>query len=1026
MLSTSCAALSQPSAASVPPPPVDDRINTEASFPNDGLVRLIVTPIAETTTTSTPADSSVEDSTTTTDGPVPTTGAAPVPTDPSSLVLTPRMVAAMPPDAVLEERDGEVGYVDVDGTFVAFDLAALQPAPAAEAEPEAEAEPAVEIEPLYGNPYIDELATDPAVENIIVIGNGTYGVETSDPSVIDPAIFDTVEDVPFGIAQDQYEQYQWHLENDGSSLRRVSGETQIEDADLDIEPTVGRADGKGIVVAVIDSGVDFSHVDLENSAWSNLGEVCGNGIDDEGNGFIDDCHGWDFAFNDSQPFNRGADDHGTHVAGIITGNRNGIGVAGVAPDARIMDLNVAHSGKSMSGAAITAAVYYAVDNGADIINMSLGTNPGASARGVDGMRAAIEYAGSKGVIVVVAAGNNGIDLGSLAVYPASFSLPNMIVVGASTANDERASFSNFNASIVDVYAPGQTILSTTPGNDYRFYSGTSQAAPNAAGVAALVMHSTPDADMATVINQVISTVDPIDALSTSAARGRTNAASALGVGDAPPIPTEFDVSVSGVLGTSNDVNAEIAIVTPIETFSEDYRWELSLITSTDTGAYAVVEHAFTIDGAQTATGLTGAVLLGSSAIQNVAVSTQLPDGHYSFVIEAVPTADGSSRLGDVFVTTFRVGEDLVDADSSSTTVPGDSPAPESNATSTTVQGDSTGNSPVGGGDTSAPDAGNGGTTATTSPVAGGGSTTTQLADGGATSPTTDGAAVEPGTPVTTAPITTAPIGTAPITTAPVDSVPNETAPGDTAPTNTVPAPNAPDSGGGATPVATTPPSTMPTEPAPIPSGLGQDSAANGEWEITSISPRAGYVDNANSVTIRGSFPASAYVWFGDQPGQVVHQTDTAITARTPLRSTDGVVDVSLRVSGVGTALTVPDAFAFVAWGSDVPTGDTGTGSQNGSDQTGDDGQQSGGDGPQSGDGGDQGNGADPDRGGSNSGDASQDSTSSDDSAGDRRSRMTVGSAVELANGLRGSAISPNPAANTPLCSTEPCSGTRRS
>lgn len=1021
MLSTSCAALSAPTAADVPPPPVNDTINTEAAFPDDGLTRLIVTPIA-----GAPISAGVND-----DGSTPILGdsGAAAPIDPTRM-LTPEMVAAMPPGAVLEARNGRVGYVDANGEFVAFDPAALPAPPVVVEEPE-ESEPTPEIVPLYGNPYIDALAADPAVEGIVVIGDGTFGVETSDPSVVDPAVFASVPDVPFTITEDQYEPYQWHLENDGTNLDRVTQIAQSDDADLDITPTLERADGQGVVVAVIDTGVDFSHPDLENSSWSNLGETCGNGIDDDGNGYVDDCTGWDFANNDAQPYSSGSHAHGTHVAGIITANRDGGGVAGVAPDARIMDLNVAYSDGSMSGAAITAAIRYAVDNGADIINMSLGTNPGASAQGLEGMLDAIDYAGSSGVLVVVAAGNSNVDIGSLAVYPASFDRPNMIVVGASSPDDTKASFSNFNSDIVDLYAPGVLILSTTPRGGYYFMSGTSQASPATAAVAAMVMETSPDASIELVIDQVVSTVDPVDALSTSAANGRANAASALGLGDAPPIPTEIDVSVAGLLGAGNEVNAEVAIVTPPEAFDEDYRWELSLLNTTDSGTYAIIEQPFVVDGADTATGATGAVILGSSALESAAVSTSLPDGQYSFVIEAVPTADGSSRLGDAFVVTFQVGGGTVVVEETTTTTAATAP----------VDG---GNGDGDGSDGADPDPGDGvaGTPTTTAPG--------QDATTSTTSPT-----AEPGTPVTTAPITTSPSTTSPSTTAPTpDTGPVTTTPGSpatTAPPSDGSTPDTDDQGSGTTPDAPTttapgnstppessPPNTVPTSPAPVPPSVGDDTASEGDWSINSITPQAGYVDNANSVTIRGSFPTSAYVWFGEQPGQVVYQTDEVITVRTPLRSAEGVVDVSLRSTAAGTVLTVDDAYAFVAWGDDQPTGTPGTsdGTTGGDSDSGD--TDSGDTDSGDTDSGDSGNGnagddnagdgdADggTDNGNSDDDGSSEEGSSDDQPVGDRGARMTVGSAVDLPSGLKGAAISPNPAANTTPCSTERCSAVRR-
>ncbi len=962
------------------------------------------------------------------------------------------MVAAMPPGARLEARDGTVGYIDVDGNFVAFDPAVLSKPPVAPEEraPEA-AEPAAPIEPLYGNPYIDQLATAPAVERIIVIGDGTYGVETSDPSVIDSAIFSSVEDVPLGITTELYEDYQWGLENDGTNLDRVQAIDQTDDADLDVAPTLGRADGQGIVIAVIDSGVDFSHTDLENSAWSNLGEICGNGIDDEGNGFVDDCNGWDFANNDATPFNRGADSHGTHVAGIITANRNGVGIAGVAPDARIMDLNVGQgSGSSMaiSGASVTAAIRYAVDNGADIINLSLGSQPGTPAAAVAPMGAAIDYAASQGVLVVAAAGNNNVDLASLPVYPASFNRPNMIVVGASTPSDTRAEFSNYNAGIVDVYAPGVLMLSTIPGNDYRFMSGTSQAAPAAAAAAALVMQMNPDAPMSSVMDAVTSTADRKDALSTSTVSGRVNAAAAIGEGDAPPIPTELEVLVSGLLSPSNEVAAEIEIVTPPEVFDEEYRWELSLLSTTDNGVYAIIDHPFLVDGVETATGANGAIDLGSEEATAIGLATNLPSGRYSFIIEAVPTADASFRLGDAFVTTFEIAGDefdgtpptTVEVEQPTSTVAPDAggeggAGPDQPSTTLSNQVGVTTTAPQGGQTTTTAPAGgevggDGSTPAAPTTAPGAGPTTTVSSGSGSSTTTPDGS------PSTTTSVSSGGGGS--------DSGGSGTGSSDGGSSDGGSS-DAGDAGSGDTPSTTTPGgigtapvNTVPTGPAPVPDGLDTGVAKKGAWESTSVSPQAGYVNQANTVVIRGNFPSDTYVWFDDQPGQVVHQNRESITVRTPLRATAGIVDITLQKSRNGVVLEIPDAYAFVdvaanedangdggssdggTTGSDGTSGDSGSGDGTNGDAGSGDGTNGGGGSGESGSG-------DGTNGDAGSGDSDADDDNGDESPqqSNRRARMIVGGAVELGNGLLGASVTPNLAAGAPLCSNDPCAAVRR-
>jgi len=229
-----------------------------------------------------------------------------------------------------------------------------------------------------------------------------------------------------------------------------------------------------IVIAVLDTGVDMTHEDLAGAIWTNPGEIPGNGIDDEGNGFIDDDHGWDFAGQDNTP----DDDygHGTHVAGIAAARiDNGIGIAGLAGAATIMPVDVFGYAIGTYEDLIRAIVY-ATDNGAHVINMSLG----ASSYSL-GEEMAVNYAFSRGVVVVAAAGNTGDEM---LHYPAAHA--NAIAVASTTSLDVLSSFSTRGAW-VDIAAPGSSIYSTVYGNSYRTMSGTSMAAPHVAGLAALIL-----------------------------------------------------------------------------------------------------------------------------------------------------------------------------------------------------------------------------------------------------------------------------------------------------------------------------------------------------------------------------------------------------------------------------------------------------------------------------------------------------------------------------------------------------------
>ena len=248
--------------------------------------------------------------------------------------------------------------------------------------------------------------------------------------------------------------------------------------------------GKDTVVAVIDTGVDYNHKDLKANIWVNTKEIPNNGKDDDKNGYIDDVQGWDFVDqagrsciftedctkedNDPSDING----HGTHVAGIIGAvANNNIGISGIAPETKIMALRAGYSsgfGGYLKTSDIMQAVNYALDNGADVINMSF------AGYGLDVMSSLMFSAYKKGVICVAAAGNSN---SSTPVYPAAIS--SVIAVGATYDGVSRAYYSNYG-SWVDITAPGSSILSTIPNNQYKHKSGTSMAAPIVAGIAALL------------------------------------------------------------------------------------------------------------------------------------------------------------------------------------------------------------------------------------------------------------------------------------------------------------------------------------------------------------------------------------------------------------------------------------------------------------------------------------------------------------------------------------------------------------
>lgn len=246
---------------------------------------------------------------------------------------------------------------------------------------------------------------------------------------------------------------------------------------------------KDIIVAVIDTGVDYKHPDLADNMFQNPGEISGNKIDDDKNGYVDDVYGYDFANNDADPMD--GNGHGTHCAGTIgaVGN-NMLGVAGVNWNVRMMALKFLGDDGSGTTANAIKAINYAVANGAKVLSNSWGALL-AYSRALEN---AIKMAQAAGVIFVAAAGNDALNNDKYPTYPASYKLLNIVSVAAiDPVNGSLASFSNFGAQTVHIAAPGVNILGTSPGGAYAFMSGTSMATPHVAGVLALMLSLKPDA-----------------------------------------------------------------------------------------------------------------------------------------------------------------------------------------------------------------------------------------------------------------------------------------------------------------------------------------------------------------------------------------------------------------------------------------------------------------------------------------------------------------------------------------------------
>ena len=257
-----------------------------------------------------------------------------------------------------------------------------------------------------------------------------------------------------------------------------------------------------VIVAVIDSGVYIGHPELQAAIVQNAGEI-ENGIDDDGNGYIDDLNGYNFVDGSGQV--KDYTGHGTHVSGVIAAQHSEGQINGVAPDVKIMPLAFIDSrGGGLVDNAISA-IRYAADNGASVINASWGGNSCSKLLELE-----IKKVGKKGVLFVAASGNSGNDLSLFPEYPAAYQLENMITVGANTFDDKTAGFSNFGL-LVDLVAPGTNIASTYPHefdgdgvlDGVAVLNGTSMATPYVAGAAALLWSVKPDASIVDIKNALL-------------------------------------------------------------------------------------------------------------------------------------------------------------------------------------------------------------------------------------------------------------------------------------------------------------------------------------------------------------------------------------------------------------------------------------------------------------------------------------------------------------------------------------------
>lgn len=290
---------------------------------------------------------------------------------------------------------------------------------------------------------------------------------------------------------DPYYSVQWHLQENGTRFGQIWAHAKSFPE---------------ITVAVIDSGCDLSHPDLQDSYWKNPDEICDDGIDNDGNGYVDDCYGWDFVGRDNNP-DAEKSTHGVAVAGVIAAQiDNSIGIAGICANCKIMCLRF----MGAKGGKVTdevAALDYALTKGVRISNNSYGDYGGSLAE-----RWAVERSRKFQHLFVTSAGNNNRDTddGKNFHTPSAYPFDNILAVGSSTAGGERAPYSNYGKFSVDILAPGTNIVTLLSGGKYTVLSGTSFAAPSVAAAAALVWSKYPTLSYLSVVDVLVNTCHTIN------------------------------------------------------------------------------------------------------------------------------------------------------------------------------------------------------------------------------------------------------------------------------------------------------------------------------------------------------------------------------------------------------------------------------------------------------------------------------------------------------------------------------------
>jgi subtilisin family serine protease len=307
----------------------------------------------------------------------------------------------------------------------------------------------------------------------------------------------------------------WGMYGDASSPANQYGSQAAE------AWAANKTDCSTVYVGVIDEGYMYMHEDLAANAGKNPGEIAGNGVDDDGNGYVDDVYGWDFDGNDNTVFDGVNDDHGTHVSGTIGGvGGNSKGVAGVCWSVKLMNAKFLGSNGGTTANAIKAVDYFTDLKVRHSLTLAATSNSWGGGGFSQGLYDAIERANAAGILFIAAAGNSTYDCDtSTSCYPAEYANSNLVAVASITSTGDISSFSNFGATTIDIGAPGSGVYSTVPVRSkgkiisgYASYSGTSMATPHVSGAAALYAAYHPGATAADIKSAILGSAVPTPSL----------------------------------------------------------------------------------------------------------------------------------------------------------------------------------------------------------------------------------------------------------------------------------------------------------------------------------------------------------------------------------------------------------------------------------------------------------------------------------------------------------------------------------